>query len=148
MRISVKGRYALAAVTVIAQNFQSNANVTVNSISETLGISKIYLEQVFAQLKREKLLLSIKGPNGGYQLSRPPQKITAWEVLAALETSLMLNTENTVSEDAPEIETAMQLLVFKPLNTAVAECLKNVTVRDLADLADKQQTQRAFMMNM
>jgi Rrf2 family protein len=148
MRISVKGRYALAAVTVIAQNFQSNANVTVNSISENLGISKIYLEQVFAQLKREKLLLSIKGPNGGYQLARPPQNITAWEVLAALETSLMINTENTVSEDAPAIETAMQLLVFKPLNAAVAECLKNVTVRDLADLADKQQTQRAFMMNM
>jgi Rrf2 family protein len=148
MRISVKGRYALAAVTVIAQRAQSRENVTVSSISDELGISKIYLEQVFSQLKKEGLLLSVKGPRGGYQLARPPSKITAWEVLTALESSLTEKTEKTVGDNAPEIELALQFLVFEPLNEALRSRLSEITVRELLDYTDKQKTQQAFMLNL
>ncbi|MDR3294236.1 MAG: Rrf2 family transcriptional regulator [Clostridiales Family XIII bacterium] len=148
MRISVKGRYALAAVTVIAQRAQSRENVTVSSISDELGISKIYLEQVFSQLKKEGLLLSVKGPRGGYQLSRAPSKITVWDLLATLEAGLTEQTENTVGESAPDIEIALQTLVFAPLNTGLQEALRQVTVQDLLDYSEKQKTQQAFMMNL
>jgi Rrf2 family protein len=148
MRISVKGRYALAAVTVIAQRAQSREDVTVSSISEELGISKIYLEQVFSQLKKEGLLLSVKGPRGGYQLARSPAKITAWEVLTALESSLTEKTEKTVGDNAPEIEMALQSLVFEPLNEALRSRLSEITVREILDYTDKQKTQQAFMLNL
>jgi Rrf2 family protein len=148
MRISVKGRYALAAVTVIAHRAQSKENVTVSSISEELGISKIYLEQVFSQLRKEGLLFSVKGPRGGYQLARSPSKITAWEVLTALEMSLTEKTENTVGENVPEIEMALQNLVFEPLNDVLRLRLSEITVQDILDYSDKQKTQQAFMLNL
>jgi Rrf2 family protein len=148
MRVSVKGRYALAAVTVIAQRAQSQENVTVSSISEELGISKIYLEQVFSQLKKEGLLLSVKGPRGGYQLSRAPGKITAWDVLTTLESWISEPTENTVGDSAPGIEIALHTQVFDPLNAALRVCLEQVTVRDILDYSDKQRTQQAFMLNL
>ncbi|MDR1573230.1 MAG: Rrf2 family transcriptional regulator [Clostridiales Family XIII bacterium] len=148
MRISVKGRYALAAVTVIAQRAQSRENVTVSSISDELGISKIYLEQVFSQLKREGLLLSVKGPRGGYQLARSPSKITAWNVLTTLESGLTEKTENTVGDSVPEIEMALQSLVFEPLNEALRTRLSEITLQEILDYADKQKTQQAFMLNL
>ena len=56
MRISAKGRYGLAAAISMAENYNSGEYITVISISERLGISKIYLEQVFSLLKEEELL--------------------------------------------------------------------------------------------
>ena len=57
MRISAKGRYALASVIHMAQQHHSGESVTLISISERLGISKIYLEQVFSLLKRGELVM-------------------------------------------------------------------------------------------
>ena len=74
MKISAKGRYGLAAMTCLARNFASGSPITIISISEKLGISKIYLEQVFSLLKRAQLVNSIKGSQGGYQLSREPRE--------------------------------------------------------------------------
>ncbi|MDR2296142.1 MAG: Rrf2 family transcriptional regulator [Clostridiales Family XIII bacterium] len=148
MRISVKGRYALAAVTVIARRAQSQENVTVSSISDELGISKIYLEQVFSQLKRDGLLLSVKGPRGGYQLARSPSKITAWDVLTTLESSLTEKTEKTVEDSVPEIEMALQTLVFEPLNALLRSRLSEITLQEILDFSDKQKTQQAFMLNL
>lgn len=51
-----------------------NECITISSIAEKLGISKIYLEQVFSLLKRAKLVTSLKGAQGGYQLSKIPKK--------------------------------------------------------------------------
>jgi Rrf2 family protein len=148
MRISVKGRYALASVTVIARRAQSKENVTVSSISDELGISKIYLEQVFSQLKREGLLLSVKGPRGGYQLSRSPSKITAWDVLTTLESGLAEQTENTVGDNVLEIEMALQTLIFEPLDEVIRTRLSEITVQEILDYSDKQKTQQAFMLNL
>jgi Rrf2 family protein len=148
MRISVKGRYALAAVVEIARHTGSGENVAVVNIAETLGISKIYLEQVFTQLKRVGLLFSVKGSKGGYQLAKPPAKITAWEILAALESALVEQAESTVEADAPEIETAMQELVFLPLDAVVMEFLSKVTVQNLLDNSEKQRAEQAYMLNI
>src|SRR5690606_1073070 len=108
MRISAKGRYALAAVINMAQQYDSGECITVISISERLGISKIYLEQVFSMLKRGDIVRSVKGAQGGYQLVRPPEQITVLDVLSAVETSLFETVEDTVPEKAPEIEAAMR----------------------------------------
>ncbi|MFV0412017.1 MAG: RrF2 family transcriptional regulator, partial [Oscillospiraceae bacterium] len=65
MKVSTKGRYALAAVTHMAQQHSTGEYITVLSIAERLGLSKIYLEQVFSLLKRGGIVNSTKGAQGG-----------------------------------------------------------------------------------
>ncbi|MDR3305194.1 MAG: Rrf2 family transcriptional regulator [Clostridiales Family XIII bacterium] len=148
MRISVKGRYALAAVIVIADKQASETNVTVGSISEELGVSKIYLEQVFAQLKKVGLLTSTKGPKGGYQFARAPIGITVWEVLSALETGLSEQTENTVGESDPGIEMALRERIYDPVDLALKQTLSAISVQDLHDHAVGQRAEQSFMMGL
>lgn len=145
MRISAKGRYALASVVCMAQKHQSGETITLASISERLGISKIYLEQVFALLKRGELVISVKGAQGGYQLARAPRQTTVLDVLTAVETTLFDRTEPSVVEKAPEIENAMRYAAFQPLDDAVREALNSVTLEDLVLAAEKNKSGHAAM---
>ena len=122
MRISAKGRYALASVVHMAQQ-RNGESITLVSISERLGISKIYLEQVFSLLKRGELVTSVKGAQGGYLLSASPGQISVLDVLTAVETGLFDKTEDTVAEKAPEIEFAMRERAFQALDDAVSASL-------------------------
>lgn len=145
MRISAKGRYALASVVSMAQQYNTGEFITLISISERLGISKIYLEQVFSLLKRAELVISVKGSQGGYQLARAPKLITALDVLSAVETSLFDRSEDTVPEKAPEIEAAMRSLVFEALDQSVAEALIRCTIEDLLTAAEQHKAAHAVM---
>ena len=80
MRISAKGRYALAALLRMAQAGKDTV-MNVARLAENLGISRIYLEQVFSLLKHAKLVTSIQGAQGGYQLTAQPSQISILEVL-------------------------------------------------------------------
>lgn len=145
MRISAKGRYALAAVTDMAQQYDSGECITVISISERLGISKIYLEQVFSMLKRGDIVRSVKGAQGGYQLVRPPEQVSVLDVLSAVETSLFEAVEDTVQEKAPEIEAAMRASVFDAMDKALSDALSRITLEDLVLEAEKHKGSQAIM---
>lgn len=145
MRISSKGRYGLAASVVMAQNYASGAYITVASLSEQLGISKIYLEQVFSQLKKSGLLHSIKGAQGGYRLARSPAEISVLEILAALEQSLFEKTESSVQQKAPEIEKAMQEAVFLQIDKSVADTLGSISLYSLTAKAEEFRQDQTYM---
>ncbi|HHY59281.1 MAG TPA: Rrf2 family transcriptional regulator [Clostridia bacterium] len=145
MRISAKGRYALAAMTFMAQQYHNGEYITVITISEQLGISKIYLEQVFSLLKKAELVLSFKGAQGGYQLARTPEEITALDILTAVEISLFEQTQDTVAEAAPEIDQALRSTVFDALDRTVSELLMGITLADLVLEAEKYKGSQAMM---
>jgi Rrf2 family cysteine metabolism transcriptional repressor len=145
MRISAKGRYALAAVINMAQQYSNGEYITVISISERLGISKIYLEQVFSMLKRGDIVKSVKGAQGGYQLSRTPRQITVFDVLSAVETSLFETAESTVPDKAPEIEVTMRSSVFDVMDKSVKEALSRITLDDLVAEAEKHKQEQTIM---
>ena len=144
MRISAKGRYALASVVHMAQQ-RNGESITLVSISERLGISKIYLEQVFSLLKRGELVTSVKGAQGGYLLSASPGQISVLDVLTAVETGLFDKTEDTVAERAPEIEFAMRERAFQALDDAVSASLSQVTLEDLVLASEKYKGDDAAM---
>ena len=144
MRISAKGRYALASVVHMAQQ-RNGESITLVSISERLGISKIYLEQVFSLLKRGELVTSVKGAQGGYLLSAAPGQISVLDVLTAVETGLFDKTEDTVAEKAPEIEFAMRERAFQALDDAVSASLSQVTLEDLVLASEKYKGDDAAM---
>jgi len=145
MRISAKGRYALAAIISMAQQHQNGESITLISISERLGISKIYLEQVFALLKRGEIVTSAKGAQGGYQLAKPPRLISALDILSSVETTLFDKTEDTVAEKAPEIEAAMRFEVFDALDEAVTDALRQITIEQLVLSAERRKSTEAGM---
>ncbi|MDR3348788.1 MAG: Rrf2 family transcriptional regulator [Acidaminococcales bacterium] len=148
MRISAKGRYALAAIVEIARSSRNKETVAVIAIAQKLGISKIYLEQIFAQLKKSELLLSTKGSHGGYLLASPPQSVSAWNVLSAVEAMLVEPTDASVGKEAPEIEIALQNIVFRPLDNVVREFLDKITVQALLDFSEKQRMEQSYMLNI
>ncbi|HWT74747.1 MAG TPA: Rrf2 family transcriptional regulator [Mobilitalea sp.] len=145
MRLSAKSRYALAATIHMAQYNNKNEYITLISISDKLDISKIYLEQVFSLLKRGGIVNSIKGSQGGYQLAEEPQKITVYDILSAVETSLFESTEETIKDKAPEIEAAVRSAVYDPLDAAVKSMLQKVTLYDLVSETDKHKSDQNFM---
>lgn len=146
MRISSKGRYALLAVVDLAEYFDSGEFITVLSISERYGISKIYLEQVFSLLKRAGLVISVKGAQGGYQLAKSPAKMNVFEVLNSTELSLFEETEQTVAENSPEVESAMKELVFLPLDKAVERSLREVSIEKLLSVVKKNDNGQDMML--
>jgi Rrf2 family iron-sulfur cluster assembly transcriptional regulator len=83
MRLTTKGRYAVTAMLDLALHGESGP-VSLADISGRQGISLSYLEQLFAKLRRSGLVRSVRGPGGGYQLSRPGADIFAAEIIDAV----------------------------------------------------------------
>jgi len=129
----------------LAQSYRSGEYITVLSISERLGISKIYLEQVFSLLKRGGIVSSIKGAQGGYQLARAPESIKVYDILAAVETSLFEDNDETVTESAPHIEAAVRELVYKRLDGALVKALQETSLQDLVTEAEKNDPTQTYM---
>ncbi len=128
MKLSVKGRYALLSLIYIAS--KDGRTVALYQISHDLNISKLYLEQVFAQLKKEKLVTSSKGAAGGYVLSKDKSEITAYDILKAIETNLFDEVEQTTSNQ--NYEKSIKLL-DNSLNDSITFSLKNITLSKLLE---------------
>lgn len=87
MKLTSKGRYAVTAMLDIALN-QAHGPITLAMISERQEISLSYLEQIFAKLKKADLVLSARGPGGGYRLSKPATEINVSEIVTAMNEKL------------------------------------------------------------
>lgn len=83
MRLTTKGRYAVTAMLDLALN-ASSGPVSLADISSRQEISLSYLEQLFAKLRRQGLVKSVRGPGGGYQLSRPASEVFVSQIIDAV----------------------------------------------------------------
>jgi Rrf2 family transcriptional regulator, iron-sulfur cluster assembly transcription factor len=84
MKLSTKGRYAMVALADLAMQ-PSDALVTLGEISKRQDVSLPYLEQLFVKLRRAGLVESVRGPGGGYRLSKPPAEIRVVDILGAVD---------------------------------------------------------------
>lgn len=131
MRISSKGRYALAAAVHMAERYSPDVYIPLLSVADSLGLSKIYLEQIFSQLKRAGIVSAVKGSQGGYVLARSPDEITALDVLLATEPALFEVTDVTAGEKMREVASAISECVMKPLDEAIKHSLSQTTLADI-----------------
>ncbi|MDO4223773.1 MAG: Rrf2 family transcriptional regulator [Acinetobacter sp.] len=83
MRLTTRGRYAVTALLDLALQ-PTEQTITLAEIAARQSISVAYLEQLFAKLKRQKLVASVRGANGGYYLARPAEQITVLEIIEAV----------------------------------------------------------------
>jgi len=84
MKLTSKGRYAVMALADLAK-FNSKNPVSLRDISLRQGISLDYLEQIFSKLKKSNIVKSIRGTNGGYILTRDPEKIKLSNIFLAVD---------------------------------------------------------------
>ncbi|MEM9102933.1 MAG: Fe-S cluster assembly transcriptional regulator IscR [Pseudomonadota bacterium] len=80
MKLTTKGRYAVTAMLDLAIHYDKGP-VTLADISRRQGISLSYLEQLFAKLRKSELVKSVRGPGGGYLISRNARDINIAEVI-------------------------------------------------------------------
>src|ERR1700683_1073236 len=91
MRLSTKGRYAVRAMPDLAghsvpfEPHQQPKPVALADIAERQDISLSYLEQLFAKLRRGGLVTSVRGPGGGYRLSRPSSDLRIADIILAVD---------------------------------------------------------------
>ncbi|MBU6952560.1 Fe-S cluster assembly transcriptional regulator IscR [Hahella sp. HN01] len=87
MRLTTKGRYAVTAMLDLALHGDGGP-VSLADISARQGISLSYLEQLFAKLRRNRLVSSVRGPGGGYKLARPLGETAVAEIIEAVNESI------------------------------------------------------------
>ncbi|MGH9496968.1 MAG: RrF2 family transcriptional regulator [Candidatus Sulfotelmatobacter sp.] len=83
MRISQRGLYALQALTVLAR--RPDEIVKIRAIAAEEQLPEKFLEAILLELKRARIVVSLRGANGGYQLKRPPRKISLGEVIRRID---------------------------------------------------------------
>ena len=84
MKLTTKGRYAVTAMLDLALH-DGQGPVRLAEISRRQEISLSYLEQLFSRLRRAGLVVSTRGPGGGYSLARPAHEVAISEVIEAVD---------------------------------------------------------------
>ena len=84
MKLTSKGRYAVMAMADLAKNYVK-VPISLTEISLRQGISIDYLEQLFLKLRKNNLVQSVRGPLGGYVLSKPPDEIKLLSIISAVD---------------------------------------------------------------
>ena len=84
MKLTSKGRYAVMAMADLAKN-NIKEPTSLTEISLRQGISLSFLEQLFLKLKKNNLVVSARGPNGGYILSKEPSEIKLSSIINAVD---------------------------------------------------------------
>lgn len=134
MKLSTKSTYGLRAMLNIAAAPSGNT-VSITDISGKEGISVAYLEQLLNKLRRAGLIESIRGPKGGYVLSRKTGDITVGDIVKTLEGSLYPVHCVAPGKDARSIckksGGCVPKLVWFKLAKAIAGCLDSITLKDL-----------------
>ncbi|NLI14083.1 MAG: Rrf2 family transcriptional regulator [Peptococcaceae bacterium] len=144
MKFSTRARYGLRAMLELALNYDSNEPTPLFQIAERQLISEGYLEQMMNVLRKEGLVRSVRGAQGGYLLSREPARITAGEIVRCLEGPL--NPTNCVSEKDPEncirSEFCVTRMLWERVREAIAGVLDNTTLADMCKESEKLRRSR------
>ncbi len=129
MKLTTRGRYAVTAMLDLAIH-HAEASIALADISERQGISLSYLEQLLSRLRRAGLVISTRGPGGGYSLSRNPGQISIAQIIDAIDenidATLCAGHKNCVDDDA-----CLTHFLWEELSMNIREFLSRKTLGDL-----------------
>jgi len=129
LKLSTVTRYSLRALSDLCA--QEDSPVAVGDIARRQEIPPSYLEQLFAKLRRGRVVKSVRGAQGGYVLTRPASEITVAEIIKALGEPIAFGDCQTDAGcgniyDCPTYE------LWQKLKTSVDDILESTTLEDLA----------------
>ena len=134
MKLSTKGRYALIAMAYIARkDFRSK--ISVAEISNNLGISQTYLEQLFMKLRKANLVRSVRGASGGFSLNLHPKNIRINDIMEAVDENFaaVSNENRFESKILPKpFELDLTEKFWEQFSSQVYLFLHNISLEDVA----------------
>lgn len=140
MRLTTKGRYAVSAMLDLAIH-NDLGPVSLADISKRQGISLSYLEQLFAKLRKSELVTSIRGPGGGYQLSRSLEGIFVAQIIDAVNENI--DATNCGSKgDCKQGEMCLTHHLWQDLSDQIHNFLSGISLADLVSRKDVNQVSR------
>ncbi|WP_445619533.1 Fe-S cluster assembly transcriptional regulator IscR [Kushneria sp. Sum13] len=137
MRLTTKGRYAVTAILDLALH-GSGSPISLADISTRQDISLSYLEQLFARLRREGLVTSVRGPGGGYLLARAPGEISVASVIDAVNESIDA-TRCQGTGDCQQGTTCLTHHLWSDLSNVIHDFLDRITLEELIHRHDVQR---------
>ena len=149
MKIGTKGHYALTALLELAQQMVSGKPISLRFLANSQGLSPHYLEVLFCKLKKEGIVKSVRGFQGGYLLSRPPSKISVWDIVTAAGEVMRVNRCEQSSDNTfcfnKKSPCALHLL-WEGLGAQIYGYLSQISLEDLINknFSQKEPTLNFF----
>ncbi|MEW7981686.1 MAG: Fe-S cluster assembly transcriptional regulator IscR [gamma proteobacterium symbiont of Phacoides pectinatus] len=140
MRLTTKGRYAVTAMLDLAFHF-GEGPITLADIAQRQDISLSYLEQLFSRLRRRGLVSSVRGPGGGYVLSRDTDQIYIAEVITAVDEK-MDTTRCGGGNNCQKNERCLTHDLWNDLSDQIYDYLSDISLHDLMVRRGVQQVAR------
>ncbi len=138
MHISTRGEYGVRVMINLARHYGHGLR-SLNEIAEDEGLPMQYLEQFVKKLRDKDLVVSTRGAQGGYQLTRPPELIRMSEVMEALEGSLQVYACVTANEPQKltcdwgrSLGNCSTRLLWARLHAAIIQTLESITLAELS----------------
>ncbi len=129
MKLSTRGRYGIHAMYELALEY-GGAPVSIKTIAERRDIPEAYLEQIFSMLRKDDLVTSMRGAQGGYTLSRPPAEIRVGDLLRSLEGGLKL-VDCLEDETCTHACECPSRAVWKKINDGWTGIVDSITLQDM-----------------
>ena len=140
MKLSSRSRYGFRAILDLAVEY-GNGPLQIKKIAEHEDISNKYLEQLVAILKASGLVRSIRGPKGGYELTRPPGDVKLSEVFTTLEGPVVAVECLEHPEFCPRCTECVTRDVWAQMQAAIMGVLESMTLQDLVDKTKQGQAE-------
>lgn len=137
MRLTTKGRYAVTAMLDLALHYEDGP-ITLADISRRQGISLSYLEQLFSRLRKKELVISARGPGGGYRLSREASKIAVAHVVTAIDEKVDATRCGGLS-NCQDDEPCLTHELWTDLSERIYDFLSGITLADLVNRREVQE---------
>ena len=131
MKLTTRGRYAVTAMLDLALNGEQGP-ISLAAISQRQDISLSYLEQLFAKLRKNDLVASVRGPGGGYRLSREREQINVADIIAAVNES----TDSTGCQgkgDCQNGEPCLTHQLWNDLSLQIHDFLSGISLGSLTE---------------
>ena len=116
--------------------------VSLADISTRQGISLSYLEQLFAKMRRNKLVVSTRGPGGGYSLGGSPDQVCIADVINAVD-EVMQIADKDVSNGSPSYEPCLTEQLWEELSAEIENYLTTISLADMMQNDEVQELSRA-----
>lgn len=146
MRLTTKGRFAVTAVLDLAI-YGGEGPVTLNEISGRQGISLSYLEQLFGKMRRNGLVLSTRGPGGGYTLARPGAQITVADIIHAVDEPIDATQCGGDENCHDGTSKCLTHDLWNGLNEHIFSYLRGITLEQLVSAGREREAKRVITLH-
>src|SRR6266699_303198 len=132
LKLTKKADYGLMAMKHLAEHGHGAA-CSAKDIAESYGIPQEALAKILQRLVKAGLLVSQHGTNGGYTLARNPEKISAFEVIRAIDGPLFITSCVTVRGECDQTDRCTIREPLRKVNESIEQVLKNIKISQMKE---------------